>query len=143
MVGSVASVLLTLALVSAAWAERKSIPQPLNATSHWLHGNPAAEIQAFDLAHTGVGYATHHVATIFWAALFDLRSNRRDETPATLVRDSVAMAAIAAGVDYLATPKHLTPGWELVLTKRSMAWTYLALAAGFAIGSAAVERRTA
>ena len=41
------------------------------------------------------------------------------------------MAAVAAAVDYGATPKRFTPGWELVLSKRSMASVYAAMAAGF------------
>jgi hypothetical protein len=41
-------------------------------------------------------------------------------------------SAIAAVVDYGLTPHRFTPGWELVLSKRSMAAAYLAMAAGFA-----------
>lgn len=133
--GSVAAALSTLALISAAKAEGKAALQPLNATSHWLNGDAAANVETVDARHTAVGYATHHAATIFWAALFELRPGRTRETPFRLARNAVAMAAIAAGVDYLATPERFTPGWELVLTKRSMAWSYLALAAGFGMGA--------
>jgi hypothetical protein len=45
------------------------------------------------------------------------------------------MAAIAAAVDYGMVPKRLTPGWEDVLSKRSIAVTYVALAAGLALGA--------
>jgi hypothetical protein len=45
------------------------------------------------------------------------------------------MSAIAAAIDYGATPKRLTPGWELVLSKRSMAATYGAMALGLAAGA--------
>ena len=139
LTGSIASVTSTIALALAAKAERKGALQPINATSHWLHGPEAAAVTRADLTHTAVGYATHHTATIFWAALFDMRP-RSQETAPRVIRNAAAMAAIAAGVDYLATPKRFTPGWELVLTKRSMAWTYVALAAGLALGVAASDR---
>jgi hypothetical protein len=45
------------------------------------------------------------------------------------------MSAIAAAIDYGVTPKQLTPGWELVLSKRSMAATYGAMALGLAAGA--------
>ena len=52
------------------------------------------------------------------------------------------MSVVAAAVDYVATPKRFTPGWEYVLSKRAMACTYVAMAAGLAIGTA-VNGRTA
>ena len=45
------------------------------------------------------------------------------------------MSAIAAVIYYGATPKRLTPGWELVLSKRSIAATYVAMAFGLAAGA--------
>ncbi|HJU18551.1 MAG TPA: hypothetical protein VJ770_19030 [Stellaceae bacterium] len=45
------------------------------------------------------------------------------------------MSAIAAAVDYGATPKRLTPGWELVLSKHLMVATYGAMALGLAGGA--------
>ena len=45
------------------------------------------------------------------------------------------MSAIAAVVDYGVTPKRLTPGWEEVLSKRSIGMTYAAMALGLATGA--------
>ena len=50
------------------------------------------------------------------------------------------MAAVAAAVDYLATPKRFTPGWEFVLSKRAMALTYAAMAAGLFVGAYVTDR---
>jgi hypothetical protein len=50
------------------------------------------------------------------------------------------MSAIAAAVDYIATPKRFTPGWEFVLSKRSMAATYAAMALGMAAGALITQR---
>jgi hypothetical protein len=42
----------------------------LNSTSHWLHGDGAAR-ETIDIAHTSVGYATHHASAVFWARPFE------------------------------------------------------------------------
>ena len=45
------------------------------------------------------------------------------------------MSAVAAAVDYGATPKRFTPGWEFVLSKKGMAFAYAGLAVGMAAGA--------
>jgi hypothetical protein len=134
--GTAASVISTAALALLARREGKSAFQPTNATSHWLHGDRAASHREPDAAHTLVGYATHHASAQFWAVPFEAwLATRPPRTPAGLLRDACAMSAIAAAVDYGVTPKRLTPGWELVLSKRSMAATYGAMALGLAAGA--------
>jgi hypothetical protein len=134
--GTVASLTSTVALVLVARLEGKAALQPLNATSHWLHGRKAADFRGVDLSRTATGYATHHAATIFWALFFARwMAVRRPDGTLPLVKDAVLMAAIAAAVDYGATPKRFTPGWELVLSKQAMAAIYLAMAAGFVAGT--------
>lgn len=139
--GSVASVTSSVALALLARAEGRGALQPVNATSHWRHGKRAAAVTRADLAHTGVGYATHHAATVFWAVLFEWwiggRRHRLAALPA--VRDALAMSALAAVVDYTVTPKRFTPGWEFVLSKRSMALAYVAM--GFGLAAGALGRR--
>ena len=135
--GSVASLVSSLGLVIAAEAEGRAPLQPLNATSHWLHGDDAALTGHLDLVHTGVGYATNHSACLFWAVIFEVwQAYRPAPTAGLLLRDGLVMAAVAAAVDYGATPKRFTPGWELVLTRTGMAGAYTALAIGLATGSA-------
>lgn len=142
--GSAASATTGAALLAAAKAEGRGALQPLNATSHWLHGPAAAERRAADLGHTGVGYVTHHAATMLWAAIFETwLARRRPLAPLPLLRDAAAMATVAAAVDYLATPKRFTPGWELVLSRRSMALAYAAMGAGLALGAIASDRNDA
>ena len=65
---------------------------------------------------------------------------RPERTPAAILGRAAAIATLAAIVDYTITPKRFTPGWELVLSKRSMALTYAAMAVGFA-GTALIQRR--
>ena len=128
--GTVASV---LALALLARAEGHAAVQPLNATSHWLHGRRAAGVTRADLAHTGVGLATHAAATLFWAALWVAWPGRR--RPGAL-----AISALAAAVDYTITPRRFTPGWEFVLSRSAMAGAYGAMALGLATGARLARR---
>ncbi|RWO20264.1 hypothetical protein [Mesorhizobium sp.] len=133
--GTVASVVTAAFLVFLAKAEGKSALQPTNATSHWLHGDKAGAVRTADLAHTAVAFGTHHASAIFWAAPFEAWLARNPpRSPLLMLRDASAVAAIAAAVDYLVVPKRLTPGWETVLSKRSIAAAYVALALGLAAG---------
>ena len=122
--GTAASV---AALALLARAEGRAGAQPLNATSHWLHGPGAADVAQVDLAHTGVGLATHAAATLFWAAVWAAWPGRRRP-------GAWAVAALAALVDYTVTPRRFTPGWELVLSRPAMAAAYAAMALGFRAG---------
>lgn len=134
--GTTVSIASTAALALLARAEGKSAVQPTNATSHWLHGDSAALHRELDAAHTLLGYATHHASALFWAVPFEAwLAARPPRTTAGLLHHACAMSAIAAVVDYGATPKRLTPGWELVLSKRSMVTIYGAIAIGFTAGS--------
>ena len=139
--GTVASATSTIALALLSRLEGHGALQPVNSTSHWLNGEHAAAVKGADLTHTAVGYATHHAATIFWAVFFEAWVGaRRPLTAPAMFRDALAMSAIAAAVDYGATPKRFTPGWEFVLSKRSMAATYAAMAVGLAAGALMTQR---
>lgn len=134
--GTVASLVSTAALVVVARAERKAALRPTNSTSHWLNGPEAAAVERADLEHTAVGYATHHAATVFWALLYEgWAAYRGTVAPAPLLGSALVVSGVAAAVDYGATPKRFTPGWELVLTKRSMAVVYAAMAVGLALAA--------
>ena len=135
--GSVASLTSFVGLAIAAEATGRAPLRPINATSHWLNGDFAGLSGGVDGRRTGIGIATNHAACLFWALPFMAWQRRRPAaTPAALMGDAVLMAAVAAAVDYGATPKRFTPGWELVLPKGGMALAYAALAVGFAAGAA-------
>ena len=139
--GTTASLAITFALLKLARAERKGSVQPINSTSHWLHGERAGLVAQADAAHTLVGYATHHASAWFWALLFERWLIARPPRSAVaLLRDGATMAAIAAAVDYGITPKRLTPGWELVLSKRGIALAYVAMAFGLTTGALVTQR---
>lgn len=134
--GTLASLASTLALAALARAEGKSALRPANATSHWLNGPAAGRVEAATARHTGVGLATHEAACLFWALPFALwTAGRGSGGAATVLRDALVLSAIAATVDYTITPKRFTPGWEDVLSKRSMAAAYGAMAVGLTAGA--------
>lgn len=137
--GSVASLATTVALAALARREGSDAVQPVNSTSHWYLGEAAGRSRRIDLRHTLLGYATHHAASLFWAAVFEVaRQVRPRRAPLT---DAVAVSALAAVVDYVLVPKRLTPGWEKVVTPRSIAVAYVAMAASLALSCALRERR--
>lgn len=134
--GSFASIATTAALAFLARSEGRGALQPVNSTSHWLHGEQAGSDRRADAEHTLVGFATHHASALFWALPFEMwLASRPPRRPLLLLRDASVMSAIAAAVDYGLVPKRLTPGWEEVLSKRSIAAAYGALALGLAAGA--------
>lgn len=136
LTGTVASLASAAALGLLAKAEGKGTLQPINATSHWLHGEKAAACGELDARHTWVGFATHYASAVFWALPFEFwRARRRPPSASALLRGACMTSAVAAAIDYGVTPKRLTPGWELVLSKRSLVVTYAALALGLASGT--------
>ncbi|HEX5777627.1 MAG TPA: hypothetical protein VFY21_02195 [Xanthobacteraceae bacterium] len=132
--GGLASVAIALTLAVLARREGKRALQPINATSHWLHGKPAGRVRKADASHTLVGYLTHHASAVFWAYLFERWLGRRRRGILAVVPRAAAMSGIAAAVDYGVVPRRLTPGWEHVVSNRSLKTAYvvmgLALAAG-------------
>ncbi|MGI4975877.1 MAG: hypothetical protein ACRYG6_02935 [Janthinobacterium lividum] len=141
--GTAASASSTLALALLARSRGLFPAQPANATSHWLHGDRAARVRSADLSHTAVGLLTHGAATLFWATIFEGWLGRRRVATLPMLQHAMALAAVAAAVDYVATPHRFTPGWELVLPKRDMAAAYVAMALGLAAGSLAARRPAA
>ena len=93
------------------------------------------------MPHTLVGYGTHHASAVFWALPFEAwLAGQPPRTPLAMLRDATIMSAIAATVDYGIVPKRLTPGWEDVLSKRSIVATYGVLALGLAAGALLTQR---
>jgi len=134
--GTVATVFTTAALALLAGSEGRAPLGPVNASSHWLHGENAVSGGQADLAHTGTGFATNHLACIFWALPFEYRlSQRQRRTPGAIVRDASATAALAAAVDYGLMPRRLTPGWENGVSPRSVIAAFGAMALGLAAGA--------
>jgi len=137
--GTAASLATTAALAVLARAEGRHPIQPVNSTSHWFLGDRAGRSRRLDLPHTLGGYATHHAASMFWAAIFEaVRRHRPNSAP---LGHAVAISALAALVDYGVVPKRLTPGWEKVVTPRSIAIAYAVMALALTATCSRSERR--
>lgn len=139
--GTVAALVSAAALAALAKSEGKGALQPLNATSHWIQGDAAAKIEQPSASHTLVGFGTHGLASVLWAAIFEAwLAKNPPRSLGILLRDAFAMSGIAGVVDYGLTPHRFTPGWELALSKTSMLFAYVAFALGLAGGALASER---
>ena len=114
------------AALVAAWCGRREVgsgPAPLNATSHIVWGAEAAYHDGMSAKYTATGLALHYGAAFFWAAIYEMLPG-----PAPL--RAAATTGIAYITDYHLVPKRLTPGFELRLSKSSLATIYVALALG-------------
>lgn len=122
-------------LAIAAKAEGQPIARPVNATSHWLWGDEAGRRREADLRHTALGLATNQASALFWGTLFGLYLSRREhQSSAATLRDAALMGLFATTLDYGLLPRRLTPGWELALSKRSVALGLAATALGLGLG---------
>lgn len=129
-----------LALLLAAKAEGTPPARPINATSHWLWGDREARRDDVDLAHTGVGLLTNQSAAMFWGAIFGLHLGSKPPHDAgDILREAALMGVIASVVDYGVMPKRLTPGWELALSRKSVALGMAATALGLGLGALAAR----
>lgn len=109
----------------------------LNAVTHCVWPDASSQERP-SIRYTALGATIHMGSAVFWGVLFEALRGRRSR-PAGIVGAAAATALVAYVVDYHVVPKRFTPGFETHLPKRSLAMTYVALAAGFAI--AALARR--
>ena len=140
--GTVAGTLGTALLAWRGSAESASAAAPLNAVSHWLWGDRSLRSNAASWRYTGLGTATNLAASLLWAGLYELlQTRRRIRAPLDAAVRALAVAAVAALVDFRLVPKRLTPGFEHRLSTRSLLLFYGAFAAGLALGGLAFARR--
>jgi len=133
--GTVASVVSGALLSTVALAEGRGPLQPVNATSHWMHGPEAGRRRSADLVHTGVGYVTHHASAVFWALPFELWVRRSRLEGGEILGAAGVVAAAAAVLDYGILPRKLAPGWEHALSRSGVATGFVGLALGLAAGA--------
>jgi len=139
--GSVASVVSTAVISLLSRRHARHLAAGTNATSHWVWGEPATRRQSPSMRHTALGYAIHHASSIFWAIAYE-HALRGRSGPARICTTAAVVSTTAYVVDYHVVPKRLTPGFEHHLPPRAMAASYAAFAAGLAIGSWLMARRS-
>jgi hypothetical protein len=128
--GAIAAGTVSAAVALAGARDSGSAVAPLNATSHIAWGESAGAVESVDAKHTLLGMALNAGACFFWATFYEKwfgrAAERRDVGVALLGGAVVATAAYVT--DYHLVPKRLTPGWELRLSRRSLAAAYVVLA---------------
>jgi hypothetical protein len=167
--GSIASLASALVLAGRGRLETPTAAAPINAVSHWIHGDRAYARNRSTLRHTALGFAIHHASAVFWGLLYEAvlrriaRSRRTGgaadpkrplqagmpalgDRPAGVptAGDRLAGAALVTGVaaltDLRLVPARLTPGFEHRLRPASVALVYLGFAAGLVIGATVCRR---
>ena len=128
------TVLSTIGLMTLGALEARSAFQPVNAISHMLFGDGPIVSKGPVPRFFVSGFLLNVAALAAWAlvaeGLYRLLGDRPGEPfQATVV--SVAVTLLAMVVDFHVVPKRLTPGFERVLSRRSLTTVYVLLACGF------------
>jgi hypothetical protein len=132
--GSLAGLATIAAIALCGRREARSAVAPINATSHVLWGDEAGAADGVDLEHTVPGVIINTAAGMFWAFVHELALERfKPRTRATAAASGAAVAALAYVVDYHLIPRRLTPGWELRLSRRSVALGFVALGVSLSV----------
>lgn len=130
LTGAVAAI-ATFAVPGLLRAARgESVAASLNAESHVLWGDSAAEHDDLSVRYTGVGAATHLGACLFWSGLYEAAMGDVSATrPADDYAGAAATAASAYLIDYHLIPKRFTPGFEMRYSAGDMAAFFATLVA--------------
>lgn len=141
--GNAAGLASMLALAVSGWKDRRSPMRPINAPSHWIHGDRGTRQDGVSARYTLPGMLTHQGSAVFWALFFERLVPDRPEhrSAPALLGHAVIGTAVAALVDLKLVPRRLTPGFERPLRERSLWWVYGSFAAGLAAGSYWASRR--
>jgi hypothetical protein len=129
-VGSVASIAATAMISWRCRRDAHSAISGTNATSHWLWGDRAKYKYRFAPRYTVVGYLIHHASSVFWGTVYERWFPNKSASLLSSAKNAAAVATLACAVDYVVTPKRLTPGFEKHLSMKSMLLVYLAFGAG-------------
>ncbi|MCM5678785.1 hypothetical protein M8A51_04470 [Schlegelella sp. S2-27] len=140
--GGVASLVSTLVLAWRGHLDNRGGVGALNAPSHWVWGDEALRQDRGSLRYTGTGLLVHHLASVFWALLYErLCPGERPRATVRLACHAAAVASVAACVDLRVAPARFTPGFEHRLSSRSLMLVYVAFAAGIVLGGRWADRR--
>lgn len=137
-VGLIASAATTLAVNALGEFEEGNAVAPINAVSHILWGDRAAEQKDASVKYTLAGGLLNTAAIVGWAGVHQLlfaRSPLTKSLPGALAAGSMT-SALAYVTDYYVVPKRFTPGFEKRLSNYSLFGVYVTLAVALAAGGA-------
>jgi hypothetical protein len=132
--GAIASAATVGVAAAFGKAEVGRVLAPLNAVSHVIWGDQAAQRDSLSGKYTATGLAVNHAGAMFWAAVYEKLFGNVRSVPAVLT-GSAAVAAVAYITDYHLVPKRLTPGYELRVSRTALAAIYGALALALSAGA--------
>lgn len=135
--GKLASAATSTTAVACGQMELGKPFAPLNAVSHIVFGEEAAQQDEASLKYTATGALLNDAACVSWAALHEQffgRAAQEKKWP-LVFGGSAAIAAFAYLTDYHLVPKQYTPGFEKRLSKRSLFFIYASMALALALGS--------
>ncbi len=127
-----------VALILVTLRERKPALEGVNAISHIFFDKQALGQTKFSAQYTLNGLLLNFGAMLGWAAVAEasfvlLKLPAREFVTSTMV--AIVVSVMAYIVDFLVVPKRLTPGFELVISKRSLLIIYVGLSVAFFIGA--------
>jgi hypothetical protein len=131
--GTLAAAAVTLVASLAARRATGSSTAALNATSHFLWGERAAQEDRYSVKYTGTGFVANYGASIFWALFYEALAGRKNRNPARALLDGALVSAAAYVTDYHVIPRRLTPGFEMRMPRAALACVYAALALGLSL----------
>lgn len=143
--GGVAAMAVNAATTALGRVETGHALAPLNAVSHVLWGDKAAEMDAASMKYTFNGLAINSGAAVFWATIYEKffgEAADQGNVPMAILGGG-AVAGLAYVVDYHVVPERLTPGYDKRLSGKSMAVLYGVLALGLSIGALSRQWRRA
>jgi hypothetical protein len=142
--GASASIASAVALSICSRIDEGSYAGGLNGPSQWLWGEAEAYTREPSVRHTVVGYAIHHLTSVFWATLYERTFGESGGKTASRRCAEAALSSVGAYVvDYYLTPRRLRPGFEKHVRTPSMFVVYGAFALGLAAASIIRDRKAA
>jgi len=136
--GSAASVATTATIALCGARELKNAIAPINAVSHILWGDNAAQQDSTSVKYTLSGLALNAAACFSWTIIYEkLCGESAEENPSAALAGGALVSLLAYVVDYHVVPKRLTPGLEKRLSCKSLIAIYAVLALSMSIVSMA------
>lgn len=132
--GAVAGAATALTAALCARLEGRPALQPVNAVSHSVWGDEAAEHGEPSLKYTLTGLAVNTLGALFWASIYGAITGRpmARTSIARSIGNALALSGAAYVTDYHLVPRRFTPGFEKPLSPASLLAVFGSLAAGLA-----------
>ena len=132
-----AAALTTVSVMTLSSLEHRGPFAPVNAISHIAFGQASVGVEAPKPKLLVTGLVLNAGAMIGWAAVAEL-GYAVFRLPAGVLLAACPIAilttVLAFIVDFHVVPKRLSPGFEMILSKRSLLIVYVAMGAALVVG---------